>query len=946
MSELDESATASADCGCCEGISVETPLEVTNRPGLTAIAYRVGTHPDFKETMVARLSDSSRPALRRLNTRDADDFSVALLDAWATVADVLTFYQERIANESYLRTATERRSILELARLIGYEPGAGVAASTHLAFTLDDAPGAAGQAVSLGLASGVVAAAPPPTVIAAGTKAQSVPGQDETAQIFETVEEIEARPAWNALRPRPSWRQPLSTGMRFVVFEGTATNLKPGDVLLIVAGAGRSQRATKTVLGVTPDDNADLTRVDFESDPPALPAYQRPTGLADGRAADFPAETPLNEEVVEEIIGKRWGAQDLAALAEVQGWPLAQLEASLNERLARRADAEGRGVFALRLRAAVFGHNAPLYDSLPGVLRHGEQIKNSSGTTVSVAAAYPEDWEGRLLEEDAGLETGQGGARVTSKVRRDARTNPKRNLSRRFVWLDNAYPAIVKDGWAVLRAPAANGLREESFSVLDNVELTRSDFTLSLKAARLTLGASDEFHEDFKMRTTTVLAQSEQLALSDLPINDDVSGNSLTLDRAHLGLKVGRKVILTGERADLEGVYASELLTLKEVIVEAGYTVLTFKETLAHSYLRATVTVNANVAYATHGETVSETLGGGDSTQAFQRFTLRQPPLTYVPAETPSGSETTLEVRVNDILWREAPTLYGRGPEERVYVTRTDDEGRTTVQFGDGVTGARLPTGQENVTAKYRRGTGLGGVVGEHRLTQLLTRPLGLRGVTNPLPAAGAEDAETRDAARRSAPLTVLTLDRIVSVRDYEDFAAAFSGVAKALATWTWAGERRGVFVTVAGPEGAAVPDGSTLHTNLINAMRAAGDPAVPLTVKTYRQRLFRLRAKVRVHLDYLTGKVLPEVEAVLRAKYSFAARAFGQAVTLSEIVADIHTVEGVTAVDVDELYRDGETPALNMRLNAALPAHGPTQSPAAELLTLDPGPLALEALQ
>ena len=48
--------------------------------------------------------------LRNLKTRDPNDFAIALLDAWATVADVLTFYHERIANEGYLRTATERRS--------------------------------------------------------------------------------------------------------------------------------------------------------------------------------------------------------------------------------------------------------------------------------------------------------------------------------------------------------------------------------------------------------------------------------------------------------------------------------------------------------------------------------------------------------------------------------------------------------------------------------------------------------------------------------------------------------------------------------------------------------------------------------------------------------------------------------------------------------------------
>src|SRR5262245_27956229 len=110
-------------CGCCEGVSVQTPAEINNRPGLSAIIYRVGTHSSFKESMLARLSSGGLPALEALTTRQDDDSTIALLDAWATVADVLTFYQERIANELYLRTATERRSVIELARLIGYQPG-------------------------------------------------------------------------------------------------------------------------------------------------------------------------------------------------------------------------------------------------------------------------------------------------------------------------------------------------------------------------------------------------------------------------------------------------------------------------------------------------------------------------------------------------------------------------------------------------------------------------------------------------------------------------------------------------------------------------------------------------------------------------------------------------------------------------------------------------------
>src|SRR5215471_9658102 len=126
------------NCGCCEGTEKLTPVAIANRPGLSVLAYRVGTQASFLETMKARLSNlGMRKAeletpldnpdeqdqviypLQRLTTRSADDPSIAMLDAWATVADVLTFYQERIANEGYLRTATERRSILELARLVG-----------------------------------------------------------------------------------------------------------------------------------------------------------------------------------------------------------------------------------------------------------------------------------------------------------------------------------------------------------------------------------------------------------------------------------------------------------------------------------------------------------------------------------------------------------------------------------------------------------------------------------------------------------------------------------------------------------------------------------------------------------------------------------------------------------------------------------------------------------
>src|SRR6185295_4228754 len=102
--------------------------------------------------------------------------------------------------------------------------------------------------------------------------------------------------------------------------------------------------------------------------------------------------------------------------------------------------------------------------------------------------------------------------------------------------------------------------------------------------------------------------------------------------------------------------------------------------------------------------------------------------------------------------------------------------GKTFVQFGDGNTGARTPTGQGNIRATYRKGIGKAGNVKAGQISLLLTRPLGVKDVINPMPASGGDDAETLAGARTNAPLTMLTLGRIVSLQDYEDFARSFAG--------------------------------------------------------------------------------------------------------------------------------------------------------------------------
>ncbi len=885
-------------CGCCEGTGLDAPAAVWNRPGLSQVAYRIGDQAGFKAALLAGLSRADLPALRALTTRDDRDPAIMLLDAWASVADVLTFHQERIANESWLRTATERRSLTWLARLTGYEPGPGLAASTHLAFTLEDAVGTPDQ-----------------LRLEPGLKVQSLPGPGELPQTFETIEAIDARPEWNAMRPVLWQRHPEPSGaLKTYTVKGADPTLRPGDTLLVVAGPAAADRFVRRVLAVRTDIIAGTTRLDVAADPPDPPSLLRLTLVR----APFVLQ-PLRlstAHVTANVLSGSWRQADLTAFAKVQRWSLKPLIRSIAVLAARQDVPPGKGLFRFRKRAAVFGHNAPAWDKLPATQRKGEAYTTSTGGTAYSAPPYPSSWDATGANRISDDTTGSN------------------------VDLDGTHPEIVSGGWVVLESPTA----QRAYGVVDHAEVTRTGFTLSAKVSRLRLNTRDGL-DSFARRETTVHAESQALELAMLPVTDVIAGASLVLDGPYLGLTVGRPVSVSGRREDLEGVDDAEIVTLSDVLFQEGQTELRFETALRNRYIRDTVRVNANVARATHGETKVEVLGGGDATRPFQRFTLRQGPLTYVPASTAAGAEAALEVRVGGVLWREVESLFGRAPEERVYTLRREEDGRTTIGFGDGLTGARLPTGADNVTARLRQGIGAIGLVGEDRLTLLATRPLGVRGVTNPVAAADAAEQEGAEAIRASAPLRVLTLGRVVSVQDYEDFARAFTGVNKALASWSWTGRERAIFLTVAGEEGRALDPAGQVGTNLLAALHEAGDPLVPVVVRSYTPVFFRLAAKLKLDPTLAPEPVRAAVEARLRDTFGFARRAFGQGVTASEVLAAIHAVLGVLAVDLDALFRSDLSEALEQELAAALPRAGETAPSPAELLLLDPRPIAFGVL-
>jgi hypothetical protein len=784
-------------CGCDE----RTPPESShvNPPGQTSLRYRLGAHSALLRRMIGRLSQQEAPDGRRplaaLTTRAADDPTIALLDAAATLGDVLTFYQERIANEGFLRTATERLSVLQLARAIGYELKPGVAASTYLAFTLDDS-----------------AAAQAEVTIPVGTQVQSIPvKKGELPQTFETSADFVARRAWNLIKPRTSRPQDLSKGAQTLYLAGVDTRLQQGDFLLFVGeerikDPGSEQWDVRRVLTVETRESAEdgYTVVTWE---PGL-GSEKP-----------PAHPPKNPEI-----------------------------------------------YVFRQRARRFGFNAPDWRTMPLDVK-----REYTGDYTSEPEDLPKEWPGFEIKE-----------------------SKKAQLE-----LDAAYPKIVPESWIALLIPGY----VELYRVVKNETVGVANFALTGQVTRLDLDTTEHLSW-FERRETLVLAQPELLTPAEEPIDAVVTGKQIEVAGLVTDLAPDQPIIVSGKINENDETPSAVVVFVEQVIPGAGFTTIVLKDQGlgATQYIRSTTTVYANVVAATHGETTTEALGSGDGSRPHQRFKLKKSPLTYVSAKTASGAATTLTVRVNRVAWEEAPSLYEEGPTDPGYVVRIADDGTATVIFGDGKRGARLPTGQENVTAVYRVGIGQVGEVGAGALTLLKTRPLGVRGVTNPVAAGGAEDPETLDTARTNAPQTVLTLDRIVSLQDFTDFANAFAGVGKAQAAALREGEQLLIHLTIADASGDPVASSDALFINLRDAIDAARDPSVTVELASFTPLTFRLKATVQYDSRFLEADVRVALEDALRTAFAFPQREFGQPVTAAEIMEVIHGVAGAIAVDLDEL--------------------------------------------
>jgi uncharacterized phage protein gp47/JayE len=774
------------------------------------------------------------------------DYQTAFIELFAYLADILTFYQERIANEAFLGTATQRDSLLRLADLVDSQPSPGSGATALVAFLAQK-----GQTVTV------------PAGLRLGSKAS--PGK--AAAVFETATALAALDVHNripvaSMLPLDQFA-PIAGTIRTIVLARTGNQLGIGDYVVAVANErapGETARAFR-LRSVSTDPVAQTTTISWTE--------QAGTTYDESRM-------PVN-------------------------------------------------LYALRVSAAPFGNDAPAYNTLPPWLTHSQTIGIGKATIaalnpITISAVYPDNWDDPKSDHGAFYIPSQD-----------------------TVFLDTTYDTIKASpeipGWTLLLSDAPRPAQVTSgvppsgsppfaslFHVTGASDVSNTGYTLNTRVTRLVLGGGETVTASiFPLRTTTVLAGTQQLTLQHLlPATAPVAGTSMTLAGLFGHLQAGQTIIVQGPLVDPTGA-ATETIAAESGVLNGPpvldavnrLTTINLVNALTNQYAPAGTVVFANVVAATQGETVHDEVLGSGNGAPFQSFALKKKPLTFLPsagATSLSALQSTLTVTVNGVAWQEKPDLLGETPAAQVYTISTDDQQQTRVTFGDGVNGAPPPTGVANIRARYRKGLGTSGNVATGAIAQLIDSTPGLSQVTNPQPSAGGADPASSDAIRQTAPATMATFGRAISAPDYAALALQFPGIVKATSVWVIRGpdlkpvRQPYVQLTVATTDGSPIVT-SPIATGLRSFLDTHRDPNVLLRILDFTPVYINVALTIDVHDRYPRQATLARVAAALDPTsadgyFSFTHAAPGASVQLSAVYATVQGIAGVRVVLVTTLGR------------------------------------------
>lgn len=799
------------------------PRVVSNPPGQPFIADRV---EDFTGLRRALLRPLPGEESLRMWAPVPGDLGLAVLEWWAYLGDVLTFYNERIANESYLRTATFPESIAGLVALLGYQPAPGLAATGQVAANRSPSHPAEPVVIPEGmqLSSTASAGIPPQTfeVSAPG----SFPGPSDVPVTL---------PGDAALGVDAGSGNPVS-----VLLAGKVAGVKPDGRLLLVERNW---------------DGTDDTNWAYVTAGPVSPQLDPGTGATNSLVGLSGAWGPVAPPAP--ALGPAGFSDELLAV-HVAG----------------------------RLAEHPRRHEGPLTWWTPLEPRSAPPDRTATDFRLLRPTAAAAAWSQAGAPSEV-IAQGPASGQVTVHLSAAVRAIQPGDL----VLFDGGSAAAPSLGvvlastevlWSV---PFPPGSSESTQSPAPGIVVTHTQLTLATPDYDTMSGyqpddlAAISIRYGFRDLGTVVATPATQVrslpVTVALPTGFELAAGTTT---ALLEDATGAGVAVAVSGA------GNGMVTLSGPPPQAGQN---FNQPLA-----APLRLLVDVLAVSRGTTVAaETLGSGDATLSNQSFTLAKSPLTYLAAG--AGWASTLRVLVGGIAWSEVPSFFGQPPGAKVYVVTRRPDHSTRVRFGDGVNGARLPTGSGNVVARYRYGSGaLSPPAG--RLTSILQSQPNLSAIHNPVAVSGGRDPQAPADVKADGPASVLSFGRAISAVDYEVVARQAAGVSRARAYWSFDPARQRTLVKV------YVNDDPGAVSAAAAALGGAGDPNRPVSVMGATAVGLSISCTLVVCADRVPGDVATAATAALAdpgtGLFSPASMGIGALLYRSQIDAAL-SVPGVLGV-------------------------------------------------
>jgi hypothetical protein len=205
-----------SDTSACPCDALCHPRAPYNPAGLSTLAYRVGDYAAFREALLRPRGGEA--ALTAWRPGAQGDLAVQAVEWWAYLADVLTFYNQRAANQAYLRTADLDESVSRLIQVLGYRPRPGLGARGTVAASTSS---------------------PVPITLPAAFPVASKPAPGQDPQLFELDADTVVQPGGAvaaAAAPGPILSGPDAKGVSSVLLKGVVNTVKAGDSLLLLRG--------------------------------------------------------------------------------------------------------------------------------------------------------------------------------------------------------------------------------------------------------------------------------------------------------------------------------------------------------------------------------------------------------------------------------------------------------------------------------------------------------------------------------------------------------------------------------------------------------------------------------------------------------------------------------------------------------------------------------------